>query len=79
MLKASLAKYYQKAKKNFRKKLVKSIFLKKKKLTKNKNMVENDKKNLSEGKKQKLVEYRKKYYKTRKNKKACLIFCFFSS
>ena len=34
-------------------------------------MVENDKKNLSEGKKQKLVEYRKKYYKTRKNKNAC--------
>ena len=31
MLKASLAKYYQKVKKGFGKKLVKSIFLKKKK------------------------------------------------
>ena len=56
-------------KKDFKKKLVKDIkvFLRKKKKVSD-NMIVNDNKNLPEDEKQKLVQYRKKYYKMRKNK-----------
>ena len=60
------AKYYQGNKKWLQKNLEKDIkiYLKKKK---SHNMVVNVTKNLSEDEKQKLVEYRKKYNRTRKN------------
>ena len=56
-------------KKDFKKKLVKDIkvFLRKKKKVSD-NMIVNDNKNLPEDEKRKLVQYRKKYYKMRKNK-----------
>ena len=62
------AKYYQENKERLQKTLVKDIkiFLTKKKKKSN-NMVENGTKIISETEKQKLVEYRKKYYRMRKN------------
>ena len=62
------AKYYQENKERLQKTLVKDIkiFLTKKKKKSN-NMVENGTKTISETEKQKLVEYRKKYYRMRKN------------
>ena len=67
MPKNLIAKSYQKNKKRLQKKLVKDIkiFLKKKK--KKQQYGCERYKNLSEEKKQKLVEYRKKYYRMRKN------------
>ena len=72
MSKDSLVKYYTKNKKekqSFQRKLVKvmKIFLTRKKTKKRQYACELYK-NLPESKKQKLVEYRKKYYKARKNK-----------
>ena len=65
MSKESSAKYYQNNKERLQKKLVKDIkvFLKKKK-KRSDNMVVKDTK--SEDEKQKLVEYRKQYYKLKK-------------
>ena len=62
------SKYYQENKERLQKKLMKDIkiFLKKKKKKSN-NMVVKVTKILSEEEKQKLVEYRKKYYRMRKN------------
>ena len=62
------AKYYQENKKRLQKKVLKDIkiFLKKKKKKKQQYGCERYK-NLSEDEKQKLVEYRKKYYRMRKN------------
>ena len=61
------AKYYQESKESLQKKLVKDIkiFLKKKKKKSN-NMVVNVT-NISQKMKKRLVEYRKKYYRMRKN------------
>ena len=66
--KNSSAKYYQDNKERLQKRLVKDIgvFLKKKK-KKSDNMVAKDNKILPEDEKQKLAEYREKYYKMRKN------------
>ena len=62
MPKDSSARYYKKSKEKNQKSLVKDIkILLKKKKTKTKNMVMNDQ-NLSETEKQRLLEYRKKYY-----------------
>ena len=60
-----MSMYYQENKERLQTKLVKDIkiFLKKKKSD---NMVVNDTK-ISEDENQKLVEYRKKYYRMRKN------------
>ena len=62
------AKYYQEKKKDFKKKLVEDIkiFLIKEKEKKRQYGCEHYK-NLSEDEKNKLTEYRKKYYKMRKN------------
>ena len=62
------AKYYQENKERLQKKLAKDIriFLKKKKKKSNNMVVNITKSNLSEDEKQKLVEYRKKYYRVRK-------------
>ena len=65
------AKYYQENKERLQKKREKlakdiKIFLKKKQ-TKNKQYGPEGYKNLSEDEKQKLVKYRKKYYRARKN------------
>ena len=68
MSKTLSAKYYQENKERLQKKLVKDIkiFLKKKKEKKRQYRRERYK-NISGDEKQKLVEYRKKYYRTRKN------------
>ena len=62
------AKFYQENKERLQKKLVKdiTIFLKKKKKNKLQHIPECYK-NLSEDEKQKLNEYRKRYYRMRKN------------
>ena len=68
MSKTLLAKYYQENKERLQEKCAKDIkiFLKKKKGKKQEYGCERYK-NLSEDEKQKLVEYRKKYYTMRKN------------
>ena len=67
MSKNLATKYYQENKERLQKNLMKDIkvFLKKKK--KKKQQYGLHEKNLSENKKQVLVEYRKKYYRMRKN------------
>ena len=61
------AKYYKEIKKDYKKKLVKDIkIFPKKKKKKNDNMVVNVTKISQKVKKNKLVEYRKRYYRTRK-------------
>ena len=68
MTRQASAKYYQKNKENILKSLLKGIriFLKKKK-TKNREYGHERYKNLSEDIKQKLVQYRKRYYEMQKN------------
>ena len=68
MSKDSSAKFYQINKERLKKKACQKYrSLSKEEKEKSDNMVVNDRNVLSEGEKQKLFEYRKTYYKMRKN------------
>ena len=66
-MKTLSAKYYQENKERLKKRLVMKIFLQKKKKTKTQHYGCERYKNLSEDGKQKLAEYRTKYYRMKKN------------
>ena len=68
MSREASTKYYQKNKERIKKSRLKDIkILLKKKKAKSENMVFNNLKNLTKDEKQKLAEYRKRYYEMRKN------------
>ena len=67
MFKNLSAKYYQKIEKDYKKKAHESIKIFPKKKKKNATIWSRTLENISEDERQKLVKYRKKYYRMRKN------------